>query len=132
MAAQFGEAVVQNGGLQVKTTLDYEIQKKSEDIVKSEIEKLKGYKVGNGAAVVADPKTGEVLAMVGSKDYFDTDADGNFNVALANRQPGSSLKPVMYATAFEKGYTPSTLIMDVKTDFPTQDPQKPIYTLSKL
>lgn len=128
LASQFGEAAVENGGLQVKTTLDYEIQKKSEDIVKSEIEKLKGYRVGNGAAVVADPKTGEILAMVGSKDYFDTDADGNFNVALANRQPGSSLKPVMYATAFEKGYTPSTLIMDVKTDFPTQDPEKPIYT----
>jgi len=118
LAKQFGEQVVEVGGLQVKTTLDYEIQKKSEDIVKSEVDKLKGYHVGNGAAVVADPKTGEILAMVGSKDYFDQKNDGNFNVALAPRQPGSSLKPVMYATAFEKGYTPSTMVMDVKTDFP--------------
>lgn len=118
LASQFGEAAVETGGLQVKTTLDYELQKKSEDIVKEEIEKLKGYRVGNGAAMVSDPKTGEVLAMVGSKDYFDEESDGNFNVATANRQPGSSLKPVVYAAAFEKGYTPSTMLMDVKTDFP--------------
>lgn len=128
LASQFGEAAVENGGLQVTTTLDYEIQKKAEEIVKTEIEKLKGFRVGNGAAIVMDPKTGEILALVGSKDYFDTDADGNFNVALAKRQPGSSLKPIMYATAFEKGYTPSTMIMDVKTDFPSNDPEHPIYT----
>ncbi|MBI2621578.1 MAG: transglycosylase domain-containing protein [Candidatus Levybacteria bacterium] len=128
LASQFGEAAVETGGLAVKTTLDYELQKKAQDIVAEEVEKLKGFRVGNGAAVVQDPKTGEILAMVGSKDYFDTDADGNFNVALANRQPGSSLKPVMYATAFEKGYSPSTLIMDVRTDFPTNEEAKPIYT----
>ena len=128
LAEQFGEAAVEAGGLQVKTTLDYELQEKTEDIVKEEVDKLKGYRVGNGAAVVADPKTGEILAMVGSKDYFDDKNDGNFNVALANRQPGSSLKPVMYAAAFEKGYTPSTMIMDVKTDFPSNEPAKPIYT----
>lgn len=128
LASQFGEAAVETGGLSVKTTLDYELQKKAEDIVKEEVDKLKGYKVGNGAAIVEDPKTGEILALVGSKDYFDEKSDGNFNVALANRQPGSSLKPVMYATAFEKGYSPSTMIMDVSTDFPTNDPEKPIYT----
>lgn len=121
LAQQFGEAAVETGGLQVKTTLDYDIQKKAEDIVKEEVGKLKGYRVGNGAAIVSDPKTGEILAMVGSKDYFDTEDDGNFNVALADRQPGSSLKPVMYATAFEKGYTPATMIMDVQTDFPNGD-----------
>ncbi len=118
LASQFGESLVETGGLQVKTTLDYELQQKSEDIVKTEIEKLKGYKVGNGAAMVIDPKTGEVLTMVGSKDYFDEKSDGNFNVALANRQPGSSLKPVVYAASFEKGYSPSTMLMDVKTEFP--------------
>ncbi len=128
LAEQFGEAAVETGGLQVKTTLDYTLQKKAEDIVREEIDKLKGYRVGNGAAIVADPKTGEILSMVGSKDYFDEKSDGNFNVALAARQPGSSLKPVMYATAFEKGYNASTMIMDVKTDFPTNDPSKPIYT----
>lgn len=128
LASQFGEAMVETGGLQVKTTLDYELQEKAEDIVKEEVEKLKGYKVGNGAAMVTDPKTGEVLAMVGSKDYFDTENNGNFNVATANRQPGSSLKPVIYAAAFEKGYSPATMVMDVQTDFPTNDPTKPIYT----
>lgn len=128
LAKQFGEAVVENGGLQVTTTLDYSVEQEAEKIIKEEIDKLKGYNVGNGAAVVMDPGTGEILAMVGSKDYFDTKNEGNFNTALANRQPGSSLKPIMYATAFEKGYTPSTMVMDVKTDFPTNDPKQPIYT----
>ncbi len=128
LAKQFGESAVEQGGLQVTTTLDYEIEKEAEKIVREEIEKLKGYRVGNGAAVVMDPKTGEILSMVGSKDYFDEDNDGNFNTALARRQPGSSLKPVVYATAFEKGYTPSTLLIDVKTDFPTNEAAHPIYT----
>ncbi len=128
LARQFGEEVVANGGLQVKTTLDYSIQKEAEEIIKEEIDKLKGYNVRNGAAIVSNPKTGEILAFVGSKDYFDTDNDGNFNTSLSNRQPGSALKPIMYATAFSKGYTPATLVMDVKTDFPTNDPENPIYT----
>src|SRR4029079_12646298 len=93
----YGEAVVESGNLTVETTLDYEIEKNAEDIVTSEVEKLKSYKVGNGAAVVMDPTTGAILAMVGSHNYFDMDNEGNFNAALAKRQPGSSLKPVMYA-----------------------------------
>lgn len=118
LAKQFGEAAVESGGLQVTTTLDYNIQKQAESIVKSEIAGLKGYHVSNGAAVVMDPKTGQILSLVGSADYFDTKNDGNFNVALAPRQPGSSLKPIMYATALQKGYTAATMVMDVKTDFP--------------
>ncbi|MGH7245458.1 MAG: transglycosylase domain-containing protein, partial [Candidatus Levyibacteriota bacterium] len=128
LAKQFGDQMVENGGLQVTTTIDEDVQKNAETIVNQEIDKLKNYHVGNGAAIVADPKTGQVLAMVGSKDYFDIKNDGNFNVAVANRQPGSSLKPVVYATAFEKGYTPATMLMDVKTDFPSGDPKNPIYT----
>ncbi|OGH40361.1 MAG: hypothetical protein A3B41_01835 [Candidatus Levybacteria bacterium RIFCSPLOWO2_01_FULL_37_26] len=128
LAKQFGEEIVANGGLQVKTSLDYSIQKKAEEIVRDELDKLKGFRVGNGAAIVANPESGEILAFVGSKDYFDTENDGNFNASLSNRQPGSALKPIMYATAFGKGYTPSTLVMDVKTDFPTNDPEHPIYT----
>lgn len=128
LANQFGEAAVENGGLQVTTTLDYDIEKHAEDIVNTEIDKLKGYHVANGAAVVMDPKNGQVLAMVGNKDYFDVAIDGNYNDATANRQPGSSLKPIMYATAFEKGYTPATEIMDVKTDFQSGDPTHPTYT----
>src|SRR3989344_8155170 len=125
-AERFGDKAVDAGGLQIYTTLDYKIQKEAEKIINEEIEKLKGYRVGNGAAVVMDPKTGEILAMVGSKDYFDQDNEGNFNASLAKRQPGSSLKPVMYARALEEGYTAASLIMDTKTDFP-QDNQ-PTYT----
>jgi 1A family penicillin-binding protein len=129
LARQFGEQLVTTGGLQVKTSLDYEIQKKTEEIVKDEVDKLKPYKATNGAAVVSDPKTGEILAMVGSKDYFDEKNDGNFNVVTSNtRQPGSSMKPIMYATALEKGYTPATLLMDTKTDFPTGEQEHPTYS----
>ncbi len=124
----FGETLVSNGNLTVKTTLDAEIESDAEDIVQEEFEKYKKYKVNNAAVVVQDVKTGGVLAMVGSKDYFETDNDGNFNAATALRQPGSSLKPIMYAVAFEKGYTPATLVMDVKTDFPVVDSNDPVYT----
>lgn len=127
LARMFGEAFVESGNLTVKTTLDYDIQKSAEEIVSDEIDKLKGYKVGNGAAVVLDPKTGAILAMVGSRNYFDTEAEGNFNASLAARQPGSSLKPITYATAFERGYTPATLLMDVKTEFPTNVPGQEPY-----
>ncbi len=118
LADQFGEAAVEGGGLQVTTTLDYDMQKDAEKIVKEEIEKLEKYKVSNGAAMITDPQTGEILSMVGSKDYYDTENDGNFNVATqANRQPGSSMKPVIFAQAFKEGYTPATMLMDVKTEF---------------
>lgn len=121
---QFGDQVVESGGLRVKTTLDYNIEKEAEKIVKDEIAKDKDLKVGNGAAVVTIPKTGEVLAMVGSEDYFNIKNDGNFNAAISYRQPGSSLKPVTYATAFSRGYTPATLLMDSQTNFKSQDSEK--------
>ncbi|OGH18774.1 MAG: hypothetical protein A2868_03310 [Candidatus Levybacteria bacterium RIFCSPHIGHO2_01_FULL_40_15b] len=123
----YGEAIVENGNLTVVTTLDYEIQKNAEDIVFEEIEKIEKFDVGNGAAIVMDPKTGAILAMVGSRDYFNTEKEGNFNAATAHRQPGSALKPIMYATAFEKGYTPATLLMDLRTEFPTNVPGQPDY-----
>jgi penicillin-binding protein 1C len=121
---QFGEQVVESGGLRVKTTLDYNIEKEAEKIVKEEVAKAKDLKVGNGAAMVTIPKTGEILAMVGSEDYFNTKNDGNFNAAISYRQPGSSLKPVTYATAFTRGYTPATLLMDTQTNFKAQDSEK--------
>lgn len=123
----YGENTVLNGNLTVKTTLDYSIQKDAEKIVKEEIEKLKGYRVGNGSAVVLDAKSGAILAMIGSRDYFDEEKEGNFNTATARRQPGSVLKPVIYATAFEKGFSPSTLLMDVETEFPVDNEKEPIY-----
>lgn len=128
---QFGENVVEQGGLQVTTSLDYKLQEKAEEIVKEEINAARYLNVGNGASIVLNPKNGEILAMVGSKDFFATQSadlskkdvpfEGQFNVITQGlRQPGSSIKPVTYATALEKGYTAATLIMDTKTVFPNQ------------
>lgn len=124
---QFGEALVETGGLRVTTSLDLNLQEDAERIVLEEVTKLTDARVGNGAAIVTDPGSGEILAMVGSKDYFAKDYEGKYNVVLARRQPGSMMKPVVYAAAFEKNYTPATAIMDVPTEFPTNDPVKPIY-----
>lgn len=122
---QFGDKLVEQGGLRVTTTIDYKLQEEAEKIVKEEVEKLKGAKVGNGAAVVMDPKTGQILSMVGSKDYFAKDYDGNVNVALSLRQPGSATKPINYARGMEKGYGANYVLMDVKTQFPGGD--RPAY-----
>ncbi|MEK7127296.1 MAG: PBP1A family penicillin-binding protein [Patescibacteria group bacterium] len=127
LVKMFGEDTVEGGGLRVTTTLDLDWQEATEKIVNEEIIKLKKAKVGNGAAVVLDPKTGEIKAMVGSYDYFDKDY-GSYNVATALRQPGSSGKPFVYATALSKGYTASSMLMDVKTSYPSNDPKNPIYT----
>ncbi|MBI3980702.1 transglycosylase domain-containing protein [Candidatus Microgenomates bacterium] len=125
---QFGEKMVEGGGLRVTTSLDYKIQEEAEKIVADEAAKLAPFKASNAAAVVLNPQTGEIVVMVGSKDYFNTDIDGNVNVVLAERQPGSAGKPILYATAFKQGYTPGSLLMDVKTDFPSGNPTTPIYT----
>lgn len=118
---QYGDRMVEQGGLKVTTTLDYKLQEEAQKIVKNEVEKLKNSQVGNGAAMVMDPKTGQILSMVGSKDYFAEDYDGNVNVALSLRQPGSATKPITYAAGLQKGYTAATTIMDVKTEFPGGD-----------
>lgn len=115
---EFGANIL-NQGLKIKTTLDLEIQNKLEKIVKEEINKIKNLNVTNGALVVIENKTGNIVAMIGSYDYNDKKY-GNFNAALGLRQPGSTLKPITYALAFEKGYTPSSVLMDVKTVFPQQ------------
>ena len=119
---RYGIDRVESGGLQVKTSLDLDLQQKLEKIVYDEVEKVRSLKVGNGALVAMDPKTGEILAMVGSKDYFDEGNDGNFNVAVDGmRQPGSSIKPFTYAIALSRGLTPATMIMDTPTNFPNGD-----------
>ncbi|OGE08933.1 hypothetical protein A3A60_01090, partial [Candidatus Curtissbacteria bacterium RIFCSPLOWO2_01_FULL_42_26] len=128
LAEKYGDKFVEQGGLKVKTSLDVNLQEKAQQIVAEEVEKVKDLSVGNGAAVIADPKTGQILAMVGSKDYFAKDYDGQVNVAMSLRQPGSALKPFTYATAFKAGYTPATVLMDVSTEFPGgagQPPYKP-------
>ncbi len=127
---QFGDRMVEQGGLKVTTTLDYKIQEKAQTIVKEEVDKLNSSKIGNGAAVVLDPKSGQVLALVGSKDYFaKSEPEGciegktcvfepNVNAALSLRQPGSATKPITYSKAMEKGYTANYTLIDVKTEFP--------------
>ncbi len=122
---QFGDKLVEQGGLKVTTTLDNKLQEEAQKIVKDEVDKLKSAQVGNGAAVVINPKNGQILAMIGSKDYFAEDYDGNVNVVLSPRQPGSATKPITYAAAFQKGYTAASVLMDVKTEFPGGD--KPSY-----
>ncbi len=118
LVERYGEKLVEQGGLKVTTTLNLELQNDVQEIVAEEIEKVEDLDVGNGAAVVVDPRTGEILSMVGSKDYFDENYDGQVNVTLSLRQPGSALKPFTYATAFKAGYTPATVLMDVLTEFP--------------
>ena len=118
LAEEYGEAVTEKGGLRVKTTLDLDLQEKAEEAVLAEVTKLKKSNVGNGAAIVTRPKTGEVLAMVGSKDYFATDEDGKVNIIFRERQPGSSIKPLNYALALrDKKITPATPLADVPTCF---------------
>jgi len=112
--------LVEEGGLKVVTTLDYDKQKIAEEEVKNGVEKNGGkYNFNNAALVAVDPKTGQVLAMVGSTDYFNDEIDGQVNIATSSRQPGSSFKPIVYTAGFVKGYTPNTILWDVKTDFPT-------------
>ncbi len=115
---KYGIDALESGGLNVTTTLDYDLQAKTEDIALARAkENEKSWNGKNTAIVAIDPKTGQILSMVGSRDYFDKDVDGNFNVTTASRQPGSSFKPIVYAEAFKKGYTENTTLFDVKTEF---------------
>lgn len=120
---QYGEKMVDSGGLKVTTSLDLDKQKKAEDAIASGTTKIERYGATNAALVSQDVKTGEILAMVGSKDYFDIEHDGNVNVTDSARQPGSSFKPIVYATAFKQSrYSPSFNLFDVTTDFGNYTP----------
>lgn len=112
LAEKFGEDMLTQGGLEVRTTLDFELQEKAQEIVSAEIDKIRRLKISNGAALMTNPKTGEILAMVGSADYFNFKDDGQVNVTVRPRQPGSSIKPLTYALALERGQSPSTVIND--------------------
>lgn len=120
LARKYGEESLAERGFRVITSLDWELQEKAEEVVKKfALSNEEIFNAENGALVATDPKTGEILVMVGSRDYFDEEIDGNFNIAVAERQPGSSFKPFVYAAAFEKGYTPETVVFDLKTQFST-------------
>lgn len=111
-----------NQGLKVTTTLDYDKQRLAEETIKTGMVNVEKYGGSNAALVSIDAHNGQVLAMVGSKDYYAQDYDGQFNVATSPRQPGSSFKPIAYVTAFANGYNPNTVVFDVKTDFTTDGP----------
>ncbi|MBI4598980.1 transglycosylase domain-containing protein [Candidatus Uhrbacteria bacterium] len=116
----YSQREVEEGGLKVITTLDLDKQKIAEEEVKRVVEeKGERYKFNNGGLVALDPKTGQILSMVGSKDYWDDTIQGQVNVTLRPLQPGSSFKPIVYTVGFLKGYTPNTLLWDSKTEFPT-------------
>jgi len=117
LAEKYGEQVIEKAGISVTTTLDLSIQEMAEEIVASEVADIAKYDVGNGAALVTRPATGEILAMVGSSDYLASDS-GRFNVTTALRQPGSSIKPIMYATGIEtRKLTAASPIHDEPTCF---------------
>ena len=128
LVEEFGEAAVEQGGLSVTTSLDLNLQQQAQAVVASEVDSLSPYHVTNGAALVTKPSTGEILAMVGSRDYFDTARDGQVNVVTRPRQPGSAIKPVNYAVALQNGYTAASVIEDspVTYNIPGQPAYSPI------
>ncbi|MEK7460475.1 MAG: penicillin-binding protein [Patescibacteria group bacterium] len=121
LALKYGERAVEESGYKVTTTLDYSLQQKADEVVlRFGADNEKNFDAKNMGLVAINPKNGQVLTMVGSRDYFDIKNGGNFNVTLApNRQPGSTFKPFVYATAFMKGYAPETVLFDLKTNFST-------------
>jgi len=121
LVEQFGERTVEQGGLKVITTLDWDKQQAAETAVADHANSnLENWDASNASLVSIDTKTGQILAMIGSLNYFNDDIDGQVNVALRPRQPGSSFKPIVYVAAFAKGYLPQTILYDVNTIFTTE------------
>ncbi|HLP43804.1 MAG TPA: penicillin-binding protein [Candidatus Nanoarchaeia archaeon] len=117
---KYGERVLEEGGLRIITTLNYDLQKKAEDYAKEyATQNKKNFDAENLGLVAVDPNNGDILTMVGSRDYFDEEIQGNFNITTAHRQPGSAFKPFAFAEAFIKGYTPETVLFDLPTEFST-------------
>lgn len=120
LVSRYGESLVESGGLRVTTTLDLEKHQEMQKIVAEKVDEseVSGLGFSNGALLALDPKTGQILSMVGSRDYFEhSKTDGNYNVATSPRQPGSSIKPLTYVTAFKQGYTAASMLLDVQTEF---------------
>lgn len=130
---KYGDQAIEQNGMKVITTLDWDKQMAAEEAVRANVEKNKRWKAANAALVAIDPHTGQILSLVGSKDYFGAPEpagcitgknctfEPNFNVAISQRQPGSSFKPYVYLTAFTKGYLPETIMYDTKTQFETAE-----------
>lgn len=125
LAEKYGDKMVEQDGLKITTTLDLYKQKAAEEAIAEIAPKnAEKYNASNAALISIDPKTGQILAMVGSRDYFNKDIDGQVNVTLQSRQPGSSFKPIVYTSLFNKGYSPNTILYDLNTNFST-DPANP-------
>lgn len=123
---KYGASILETGGLKVTTSLDWEIQQKAERAVKEEVDKVStSLNISNGASVMLNTNTGEIFSMVGSKDFFDKNIDGEVNVTTRLRQPGSSIKPLVYATAFSKNFTPASVLSDTLAEFPGKDEKTP-------
>lgn len=121
---KYGKEILERGGLKVYTTLDWKFQEIAENAISTRAEaNEKTYKATNAAALFADPKTGQILTMVGSRDYFNKEIDGNVNVTTRTRQPGSTFKPFVYAQAFLRRYTPATVLYDTPTKIGPDTPQ---------
>lgn len=135
LTSKYGEKMVEQGGLKIYTTLDLEKQKIAEDVIREKTENYeKNYRASNASLVAIDPKTGQILSMVGSRDYFNDEIQGQVNIAIRDRQPGSSIKPLVYSALLEKGYTANTILYDVNTNFSNNpnDPYTPKnYNLSE-
>jgi 1A family penicillin-binding protein len=122
LAEKLGEEALEEGGLNIRTTLDYRLQEIGERVVRENLDRTRGrYDTQNGALAAIDPNTGQILSMVGSRDYFDTENDGNVNVLVTDQSPGSSIKPIVYAAAMERGYNSNTVVFDLPTNFGTSD-----------
>jgi penicillin-binding protein 1C len=133
LEAQYDAQTIYRSGFSIYTTLDPNLQDMAQQIVTQQVNKLADLHVMDGALVAINPKTGEILAMVGSADFNNQEISGEINMAVSPRQPGSSIKPLTYLAAFEKGWTPATLIWDVPSEFPPsgdpndpRDPYKPV------
>ncbi len=124
---KYGADVLYQGGLTVRTTIDLTMQDAAQKIVADRIKQLAPYNADNGALVAILPSTGEIVAMVGSADYNNDLIDGQVNVAVRERQPGSSIKPITYLAAFEKGWNPGTVVFDYAKQWPTPGAPEPYY-----
>jgi 1A family penicillin-binding protein len=117
---KYGNEAIEKGELKVITTIDYKLQEKAEEIVaRYGAQNAVAFNASNAALVAIDPENGQILSLVGSRDFFNNEIQGQYNSARALRQPGSSFKPFIYATAFKKGYTPETVVFDLPTQFST-------------
>lgn len=123
---RYGSRLVEQGGLEVTTSLDYKLYEKTNEILRQGVEKQAYLSVGNGAVLITNPQSGEILSMSGSTDFFNTSHDGNVNVTVSERSPGSSIKPLNYALGFENhSITPSTIVLDTPVVY--QSPGQPAY-----